>query len=169
MRLGILSDSHDRIQRIRDALGLLEAHGVDAFVHCGDVGGPEAWEEFAGKRCWLVLGNTDAPCPSWKPQIQALGLPWPDGPLELCLAGKNLAVYHGHERRFEEAILSGRYDYVLHGHTHRRADFREGRTRVINPGALHRVTVPTVAILDLETDQVEFLPLEPPGEWCRSA
>ena len=167
MRLGILSDSHGRVQRVQAAVSIVDDAGVYALVHCGDVGGPAVLDEFAGRRCWFVWGNTDDVDPTWRPEVEALGLTWPEGPLDLTLVGKRVAVYHGHERGFGEAIRSGRYDYLLHGHTHRRSDHREERTRVINPGALHRVSVPTVAILDLATDLVEFLPLEPPSEWCR--
>jgi predicted phosphodiesterase len=44
----------------------------------------------------------------------------------------------------------------LHGHTHVARDERLGPLRVINPGALQRAAVHTVATLDLRTDQVGF-------------
>jgi putative phosphoesterase len=157
MKLGIMSDSHGRVQRVRDALAVLDAAGAEAVVHCGDVGGPEVLEEFAGRRCWFVWGNTDYPQPSWRPSVEALGLVWPDGPVEFTVGDRRIAVYHGHERGFEGAIRSGKADYLLHGHSHRQADYRVGPTRVINPGALHRVGVPTVAVLDVESDDLAFL------------
>ena len=46
---------------------------------------------------------------------------------------------------------------MIHGHTHRQADRREGRTRIINPGALHRAATKTVAILDTVEDELHFL------------
>jgi putative phosphoesterase len=148
---------------VRQGVAALEAAGADVFVHCGDVGGPEVLEELAHRGCWFVWGNTDAPWATWRPQIEALGLPWPDGPLELHLSGKRLAVYHGLERSLQEAVRSGKYDYVLHGHSHRCEDYRSRGTRVINPGALHRTSQPTVALLDLDTDELEFLPIEVVG------
>ncbi|MBI4579294.1 MAG: metallophosphoesterase family protein [Planctomycetes bacterium] len=154
-----MADSHGRGQRVRDALRVLDAAGAEAFIHCGDVGGPEVLEELAGRRCWFVWGNTDFPRPAWRSQVEALGLPWPDGPLELQLAGKRIAVYHGHEPAMNRAIRAGTFDYVLHGHTHRRSDRRAAATRVINPGALHRAAVHTVALLDLATDDLRFLPV----------
>ena len=51
--------------------------------------------------------------------------------------------------------------YLCHGHTHARADGRQGPTRVINPGALFRATVYSVAVLDPETDQLHFHEVEP--------
>jgi putative phosphoesterase len=160
MKLGVLSDSHGREHRVREALTLLDRAGAEAFVHCGDVGSLDVLEAFAGRRLWVVWGNTDFPEPAWRAQLESLGIPWPDGPLHLHLAGRQVGIYHGHEYRFEHAIRSGRFDYILHGHSHRRDDYRVGQTRVVNPGALHRVAVPTVATLDLDADTVEFLSLE---------
>ena len=48
-------------------------------------------------------------------------------------------------------------DYVLHGHTHIAADTCIGSARVINPGALQRAARYTVALLDLEVDELTFL------------
>ncbi|HOB75144.1 MAG TPA: YfcE family phosphodiesterase [Phycisphaerae bacterium] len=160
MKLGILSDSHGQVTPIRQALHVLERAGAEAIVHCGDVGGLEVLEELAGWRAWFVWGNTDEPRPPWRAQVQTLGLPWPEGPLELSLDGKRVGVFHGHERGFHQAIREARYDYLLHGHTHQHDDYYEGRMRVINPGALHRASVRTVALLDLQTDELRFLELD---------
>lgn len=159
MKLGVMSDSHGRTQRVRDALAVLDAAGAQAIIHCGDVGGLEVLEEFAGRPCWFVWGNTDYPQATWRPQIEALGLPWPDGPVEFTASGRRIAVYHGHEPGFEAAIRSGKAAYLLHGHTHRQDDYRVGPTRVINPGALHRAATPTVAVLDVDSDDLLILPV----------
>lgn len=160
MKLGVMSDSHGRVHRVQEAIRILEAAGAEAFVHCGDVGGPEVLEEFVGRRCWFVWGNTDFPDATWRPLVDALGLPWPNGRAEFQIAGRRIAVFHGHERGFQEAAGSGDYDYVLYGHTHCRDDIRLGRTRLVNPGALHRTRTPTVALIDLARDEVRFLPVE---------
>lgn len=160
MKLGILSDSHGRVTPVRQALQLLDRAGAEALVHCGDVGSLDVLDELADRQCWFVWGNTDEPSPSWRAHVQALGLPWPVGPVELTLDGKRIGIYHGHERGFHEAIRQARYDYLLHGHTHQYDDYRQGRMRVINPGALHRASVRTVALLDPVTDEVQFLELD---------
>jgi putative phosphoesterase len=157
MKLGILSDVHGDIERVRHALALLDACGAEAFVVCGDIGGPDVLAEFVGRRCWFVWGNTDYPDPTWRPQIESLGLPWPDGPLELNLDGKRIGVFHGNESEFAKAYKEAKLDYLLFGHTHRQYDGFAGEMRIINPGALYRVRVPTVALLDLKTDDLEFI------------
>jgi uncharacterized protein len=41
MRIGILSDTHDRLQWTARAVELLRAEGAEALFHCGDLTGPE--------------------------------------------------------------------------------------------------------------------------------
>jgi predicted phosphodiesterase len=54
--------------------------------------------------------------------------------------------------------LAQEHDYLLQGHTHVRLDECVGRTRIINPGALHRAAVKTVVTLDTRADRL--LPFE---------
>lgn len=160
MKLGIMSDSHGRVGHVRTALRMLDDAGAEAVAHCGDVGGLPVLDELAGRRCWFVWGNTDVPEPTWRSYVKGLGLTWPEGPVELTLAGRRIGIYHGHEKGFAEAVRKTPYDYLLHGHTHRLNDGRVAGMRVINPGALHRVAIRTVAVLDLATDELEFLELD---------
>ena len=79
------------------------------------------------------------------------------------IEGKRIAVLHGHlVDRLIESIHSGPYDYVIHGHTHRRRDERIGATRVINPGALggERMEKRSCAVLDVSQDQLRFIEIE---------
>lgn len=164
MKLGILADSHGRTDLVRQALTLLKKAGAQAVVHCGDVGGLDVLEELAGWRAWFVWGNTDFPRLSWRPQIEAMKLPWPDGPLEITLADKRIGVFHGHEYAWQRAMTAAELDYLLHGHTHQADDYRMGSMRIINPGALHRARFKSVALLDPETDTLEFIPIDDPLE-----
>jgi predicted phosphodiesterase len=76
------------------------------------------------------------------------------------LGGKRIALTHGHETAEIRRLLAEEPDYLFLGHSHRRIDRREGRTRVINPGALHRAVPWTFGLLDLELDLFESLELE---------
>jgi putative phosphoesterase len=160
VKLGIISDSHGRADLVRRALDILARMDAQAIIHCGDIGGLDVLEELAGWRAWFVWGNTDFPRPSWQRHIEALQLPWPDGPLTVPLAGKRIAVFHGHELTCQQALAAAQHDYLLHGHTHQPDDYHIEKMRVINPGALHRVPLKTIALLDLATDELHFLPVE---------
>lgn len=158
MKIGVLSDNHGRLGPVRKALQVFDDWRVEAVVHCGDLCRLETLELFAGRTCWFVWGNMDTPEPAWRPMVEAIGAHWPERiPVLIEADGKTIAVCHGHERVFDEVCQTQRYDYVLHGHTHRQADHREGRTRIINPGALHRAATKTVAILDTVEDELHFL------------
>jgi putative phosphoesterase len=161
MKIGILSDTHAHMLRSIRAVEALLAREIKALLHCGDIGSEEVLDEIAA-RCaaheialHAVLGNVD--------EYEAAAWRGPDGrpiPIraELTLAGKRIALLHGHRfAALEQAIASGAYDYVCTGHTHQARDERIGRTRVINPGAVYRATPPTVALLDLANDRLEFI------------
>jgi hypothetical protein len=156
MKIGILSDSHGRHLAVRHALAALESLGAEAFVHCGDVGGMAVFDELAGRAVHFVWGNTDVPDAVLEGYVEDLGLTLPNVPLSLTLGGKRIAVCHGHERCFERVILAAEHDYLFCGHTHERCDRRENGMRIINPGALHRARIKTVATLDLSTDELTF-------------
>ena len=78
MKVGVLSDTHGRFDRVRDALSLFDSAGVEAVFHCGDVGGIEVLEQFVGRRFWFVWGNMDLPEPAWRTALHSWGLPWPE-------------------------------------------------------------------------------------------
>jgi hypothetical protein len=56
-------------------------------------------------------------------------------------------------------VLNAHPDYLLFGHLHFPLDRCDGGIRRINPGALYRADGYTVAVLDLESDELQFLPI----------
>ena len=105
-----------------------------------------------------AFGNNDADnVPALRQAIRhakGICLDWAG---EVTLAGKRVAVVHGHLHTDVRKLLAGQPDYLLSGHSHRSSDTCVGVTRRINPGALHRATEFTVALLDLERDALRFL------------
>jgi putative phosphoesterase len=164
MLVGILSDLHGRLDATQAAVELLRGRGAEYFVVCGDVGSPDVLERLRGLGGAVVAGNCDWDRPGLMRRCGELGLRWLDAVGFLDLDAKRLAVTHGDDVRILERVLSeGRCDYLLTGHTHVALDLRAGRTRIINPGALHRAKVRTVALLDPAADRLEFLSLEKRG------
>ena len=157
MLIGILSDSHGRHRAVRAALALFDELRVAHVIHCGDVGGMEVFDELVGRACTFVWGNTDAAGTGIIAYLRTVGLEPPQAvPTRLELAGRRIAVFHGHEREFGRCHANANLDYIFHGHTHQQRDERIGTVRIINPGALHRAAVKTVATLDLATDDLKF-------------
>ncbi len=172
MILGILSDTHGHRERTASAVRAMRDAGIEGIIHCGDVGSPEILDEFAGLQTWVVRGNTDYLDADLDRYAKSLGITIaPETPLMLDIGGRTIAVFHGHEPTFNHLLKLllktselpadfGRCDYILHGHTHIAGSTRIGPVRVINPGALVRTQLCTVAILDLRTDRVRFLEID---------
>ncbi len=162
MIIGIMSDTHGDVKRTARAIDALKKFHPMHIIHCGDIGSSSVITELATGFAdptipvTCVLGNVDG----WNDDLMSY---WPHVQIQgrfakLELVGKNIAVVHGDDfNRFQSAIIRQEFDYVFTGHTHVRSDEREGRTRVINPGALHRASEPGCAVLDLETDTLTYL------------
>lgn len=167
MLLGILSDTHDRYEMMAAAVNALQARGATYFIHCGDVCTPNMLDPLAGLKSAFVWGNCDWDRTGLQRYAQAIGVPCYGAFGDLEIAGKRIALLHGDDRtRMDQLLKAQNHDYLFHGHTHLRRDERIGRTRVINPGALHRASEKTAALLDLSADQLEYLtitPDTPPG------
>lgn len=159
MRIGILSDTHDQVGRTLTAVEMLIAEGAEVLIHCGDLTGSEIVYACDQRPLYFVFGNNDDNFPALRraaADVRATCLEWGG---EFTLAGKRIAVTHGHLNRELRRLLEGKPDYLLVGHSHQAMDRREGSARWINPGALHRAAHFTVALLDLATDKLKFLPV----------
>jgi hypothetical protein len=158
MIVGIMADTHNHVARTRSAIDLLQGEGVDVLVHCGDLATPEIVAECAILPFYFVFGNHDADMVGLlraaAKQHGATCLEWGG---EFSLAGKRLAVTHGHLASDLRPLLATEPDYLFTGHSHEPRDWREGNTRRINPGALYRASEFTVATLEVATDSVQFL------------
>ena len=81
---------------------------------------------------------------------------------QIELSGKRIAVAHGDSNKEIERLAASAPDYLFFGHSHWPTDEREGPTRWVNPAALHRAAIWTVALLDLETDALRLLTIDDP-------
>ncbi len=164
-KIGLLSDSHGRAATTRRAVAVLLQQGAEVLVHLGDVGTVEVIDALCvdhpktGEQieAHLVFGNTDWDIDSLAEYAHDLDVvvDHPVGRLLLDDGGK-LVFCHGHEAAPMQQALADGVRYLCHGHTHAQADDRRGSTRVLNPGALFRASVYSVAVLDTATDRVVF-------------
>lgn len=164
MLVGIMSDSHGDAAITAKAVELLVDRGAGKLFHCGDICGENVLAELAGHDCVFVWGNCDVPSADLRKYVQTLGLLWPRVPTLVQVDGKRIGVCHGHEADSRGTVATEDLDYIFHGHTHLPADRRQGQCRIINPGALYRASVKTVATLDLKTDDLRFWRIDTGGE-----
>lgn len=157
MRIALLSDTHGRTDALAVALDMLRPRNPDHYIHCGDVGEEGVLDLLAGlPAVTFVWGNNDWDVRELEKYAATLGLNCAGRFADLTLAGKRIAVIHGDDPTHKRRLLeSQQYDYLLQGHTHVYNDVRVDRTRVINPGALHRAQHKTVALLDTDADKLE--------------
>jgi putative phosphoesterase len=160
MNLAVFSDSHCRQERVRQALVLAQQHSAACFIHCGDITDCATACLFpAGTH--FVWGNCDRERDELRRAILRKGgvIHEPFG--TLVVAGKSLAFLHGDdEAQMQHLVQCQQYDYLFHGHSHVAGERRQGRTRLLNPGAFCRTPCPTFLLLDLITGQARWLPLE---------
>jgi uncharacterized protein len=157
MKIGILSDTHDQVERTSLAVSTLIEAGVEVLVHCGDITRPAVVLECSGLPCYYVFGNNDYDHDSLGRAIRGSGGVSLGRGGMIELDGKRIAVTHGDSSREVRRLVGLDPDYLLFGHSHVATDDRQGATRWINPGALHRADPHSVAVLDLGTDVLEFL------------
>lgn len=155
MKFGVVSDTHNRLDHITEAIRLLREMGAELLIHCGDISSPAALRLFAPVPTHFVFGNWDRP-DVLRPVATEIGAVAHDPFGELELGGRKIAWVHGHRPGvLRELIAAGKFDYVFHGHTHvvRREQF--GPTLVVNPGAFTRVAQKTCLLVDLAVPRLE--------------
>ena len=163
MKVGIVSDTHGKLERLNEALDQLLGRGAEAMVHCGDIGSAECLAALGARwaPAWAVAGNMDRRLPALIAAARKAGVQFGQQVVQLPVGdGRRLAATHGNDPGVLASLIGGgEFAYVCHGHTHRRRDERIGACRVINPGALHRPrdTRATAALLETATDTVEFV------------
>ena len=162
MRIGIVSDTHDRLEAITEAVRLLAEQHVELILHCGDIESCETVTAFRPVPTHFVFGNWDKDKPKLTAAIKAIGGTSHDSFGAIELGGKRLAWVHSHERhQLYQLEHADYFDYVFYGHTHVREQHRTGRTLVANPGALFRANPKTCVILDVTTGELKPIILPP--------
>lgn len=157
MIVGVLSDTHSEIVRTRVAVDLLRSRGAEVLIHCGDLAGPEIVEICSVLPFYFVFGNWDADMTAILEEAArehgARCLGWGG---EITLAGKWIGVVHGHLTMDLRPLMERVPDYLFSGHSHEAWDRMQGTVRRVNPGALHRAEVYSVAVVDLGYGEVKF-------------
>ena len=158
MKVGVLSDTHDRLPTFQRAVALFRRLKVDAIFHAGDYVAP-----FAGKLLGPeALGNTPLHCVYGNNDGEKAGLKKVlpgivDGPLRTKLGGKTIVMHHWIDS-LRPADLAGA-DVVITGHTHEVVtETRDGKL-FLNPGECCGWVSGrcTVALLDLTTLKAEVV------------
>ena len=168
MRIGLLSDTHDRIPAVRELVEQMLEGGVSLIMHAGDYCSPFSLKLFQDLSIPLlgVFGRNDGDHDALVSAASAGfgGTELYESPHSFDLNGKSVLLIHDitdvHQRSLD------RHEVVVHGFTHVSEMKTRGSSLLVNPGEAcgWLFGAPTGAILDLDTKSVEFLKLSGP-EW----
>lgn len=169
MRLGLLSDTHDRVDAIAEFAARFAAAGVGMVLHCGDYCAPFSLAPIQAHHLALVgvFGRNDGDPEALRAvAMSGMGSELYEAPHSFELLGRRILLVHDLGDALERSIEA--HDIVVHGCTHREEMKTRGNTLLVNPGEgcgwLHGS--PSAAILDLDSRRVEILKLTGP-EWTR--
>ena len=138
MLIGILSDIHDNLDNLRQALGIFKEREVKALVFCGDFCSPIPCRVMAGEfegEVHCVFGNGDG---DRFLMLTVANTQYPNLKLhgeyaELEFEGARLAVTH-YPFYAKALARTGDYQAVFSGHTHQAGQERFGECLWLNPG-----------------------------------
>ncbi len=166
MKIGILSDTHDRVPAVEAFIARFAAAGASFVLHAGDYCAPFSLAPFraAGLPLLGVFGRNDGD----RDGLRAAAAVLPSGgelfesPHSLELGGRSVLLVHDLGDALARSVEA--HDVVVHGCSHRAEVRQRGAALLVNPGeACGWLTgACTAAVLDLDTLAVERLTLDLP-------
>lgn len=169
MIVGVISDTHDNLEKISKAIKVLNEEKVDVVFHCGDYIAPFVIKRLGDLNSKLigVFGNNDGDKKLLLKFANDYEFELHNQPHELDLNGKKLLLLHGLGGMKTTKIIvraiaqSNEYDVIIYGHTHQSEVIKIGNTLVLNPGEVFGMLYgkSTLALLDLEKMKAKLIEL----------
>jgi len=157
MKVGVLSDTHDRLPTFRRAVSLFQRLQVQAIFHAGDYVAPFAAKLLAPDQLniplYCIYGNNDGERAGLKAVLPNLV----DGPYAVKLAGRTIVMHH-----FIDWLKPGDItpaDVIISGHNHEASVEKRDGKLFLNPGECCGWLTDrcTVALLDLEALDAQII------------
>ena len=158
MKIGVLSDTHDRLPTFRRAIQMFRRLEVAAIWHAGDYVAPFAAKLIAADvlptPVFCCYGNNDGERKGLKGVLPGIV----DGPLTVKLGGRTIVMHHFIDWLKPAEIAPA--ELVITGHTHQVVNEKRDGKLMLNPGECcgwltERCTVAIVDLDTLEADIVE--------------
>jgi len=162
MKIGLVSDTHDRLPFIDKAVQKLNEEKVELVLHAGDYSAPFAAFRFKPLRARMigVFGNNDAEKELLRKNFESIGMQVRGKFAEVKVDNLKIALLHGEETDLLESLINtSAYDVVMYGHTHQASVRKQKRTLIVNPGETcgYLTEKATIGFLDTETMEVELV------------
>ena len=158
MKVGVISDTHDRLPTFRRAIAMFQRLEVEAILHAGDLVAPFAAKLIAPNvlsvPLYCVYGNNDGEKFGLKKVLPGIV----DGPLRFELGGKTIVMHHWIDSLKPTDIAGA--DVVITGHTHEIVNETRNGVLYLNPGECcgwvnDRCTVMLLDLAAMKADVVE--------------
>ncbi len=170
MKIGIISDTHDHVEMIKKAIGILNKENIQVAYHLGDICSPFVLPLFKELKCKIkgVFGNNDADIFKLVNRAPE-NFSFHDRFFVDEVNGKKICLFHGDPEELAINLFeSGKYDLLLRGHNHVAEIKRNEKTLMINPGSLigrfnkysEAWTEPSVAVYELEKDSAKMIKIQ---------
>ena len=155
MRVGLLSDSHDRVPAIDALLREMLARDVTFVLHAGDYCSPFSLQPFRDHSVAMagVFGRNDGDPEGLRAFAeQGMGQELFESPHSFKLGEHKILMVHDIGDVVERSVLA--HSIVIHGHTHLQEMKTRGETLIVNPGEAcgWLFGAPSAAILDLDAE-----------------
>jgi hypothetical protein len=158
MKLGIISDTHDRLELIGRAVEALNKEDVDLVLHAGDFVSPFTAEKFRTLKARMVavFGNNDGDKAFLRKKYAEVGAEIKGHFTIIDADGMKVGLLHGDDQALLEALRdSEAFDALIYGHTHKVSINRHGRTLLVNSGEVCGYLSSRATIVILDTTKKE--------------
>lgn len=169
MKIAILSDIHENLHNLLQALTICREHNVGKILCLGDLINPGIARELAecGIPVYCIWGNNDGDRVLITKISMAVnsGLEMSDKTYaSLEIDSRNIFLSH-YPDLVKPAALSGLFDVVFYGHDHIRSQAQIDECLIVNPGELSALQTGTASfcIYDTDANQVESIEIENPA------
>ncbi|MFH1392265.1 MAG: metallophosphoesterase [bacterium] len=158
MKIGVMSDTHDNLKQIEQAVKKFNDAEVKMVIHAGDFVAPFSVKALQPLNCPVVavFGNNDGDQIGLSAKFKGIGEVYPVL-ARVELDGRKIAVVHYPE--LAESLFLGKvFDVVVYGHTHKLDVRKNDSGLLLNPGETGGWSTgeSTVAIIDLKTLTVDI-------------
>ncbi len=148
MKIGVLSDSHFKVEYTKEVIDLLKENGAKYLIHAGDLCLEENLKllEESGLTYVSVFGNNDMSLISISNKYNIKQEPYPFKIKETTFKLMHLPYY-----------MTGDCDVVIFGHTHIFESEYKNNTLFLNPGEVCAREKPLVECVLLEIKDNEYI------------
>lgn len=156
MKVGIITDTHDKQTLLKKAIEVFAEHHVDCVLHAGDITSPSSVQALAGidhVKFIAVFGNCDSDKSALESIVSGYEGEIHRGVYRGRIGDKKLLMAHD-PCALGDMAVAGDFDLIVYGHTHVQDIRRDCNTLVINPGQSWAV------ILDLDSMEYETIYLD---------